>query len=60
VTHNIEEAVFVGEKILLLKGDANREYRVIGNDLAGLEDFRNQPRFRDRCKALREMLGESI
>ena len=60
VTHDIEEAVFVGGKILLLKGKANREYRVIENDLAGTEDFRNEPRFRDRCKALREMLGESI
>ena len=60
VTHDIEEAVFVGEKILLLKGDANRDYRIIENDLAGLEDFRSEPRFRERCKSLREMLGESI
>ncbi len=58
VTHDIEEAVFVGEKILLLKGEANRESRVIENDMAGLEDFRNQPKFRERCETLRELLGE--
>jgi NitT/TauT family transport system ATP-binding protein len=58
VTHDIEEAVFVGEKILLLKGEANSESRVIENDLAGLEDFRNQPKFRERCDNLRELLGE--
>ena len=57
VTHDIEEAVFVGEKILLLKGDANKESRVIENDVAGLEDFRNQPKFRERCETLRELLG---
>jgi ABC-type nitrate/sulfonate/bicarbonate transport system ATPase subunit len=58
VTHDIEEAVFVGEKILLLKGDGNRESRVIENELAGLEDFRNQPKFRKRCETLRELLGD--
>jgi ABC-type nitrate/sulfonate/bicarbonate transport system ATPase subunit len=58
VTHDIEEAVFVGEKILLLKGEANSESRVIENDLAGLDDFRSQPKFRERCDNLRELLGE--
>ena len=58
VTHDIEEAVFVGEKILLLKGEANREFRVIENDVAGLEDFRSDYKFRERCETLRELLGE--
>lgn len=58
VTHDIEEAVFVGGKILILRGDANRGFRVIENDMAGAGDFRNQPRFRERCKALRELLGD--
>jgi NitT/TauT family transport system ATP-binding protein len=58
VTHDIEEAVFVGEKILLLKGKANNQSRVFENDLAGLEDFRNEPKFRERCENLRESLGE--
>jgi len=58
VTHDIEEAVFVGKKILLLKGEANSQSRVIENDVAGLENFRNQPKFRERCETLRELLGE--
>ena len=58
VTHDIEEAVFVGDKILLLRGAANREFRVIENDVAGLEDFRNRIEFRERCDYLRELLGE--
>jgi len=58
VTHDIEEAVFVGDKILLLRGEANREFRIIKNDAAGLEDFRNRIEFRERCDYLRELLGE--
>lgn len=58
VTHDIEEAVFVGEKILLLRGAANREFRIIENDVAGLEDFRNQIEFRQQCDNVRELLGE--
>jgi ABC-type nitrate/sulfonate/bicarbonate transport system ATPase subunit len=58
VTHDIEEAVFVGEKILLLRGEANREFRIIQNNAAGLDDFRNQIEFRERCDYLRELLGE--
>ncbi len=57
VTHDIEEAVFVGEKILLLRGGANREFRIIENDVAGLEDFRNQIEFREQCDNVRELLG---
>lgn len=58
VTHDIEEAVFVGEKILLLRGEANREFRIIQNNAAGLDDFRNRTVFRERCDYLRELLGE--
>lgn len=57
VTHDIEEAVFLGQKILILKGERNRDVQVITNDLAGEGDGRNTPAFRNRCMTLRTLLG---
>ena len=57
VTHDIEEAVFVGENIFVLRGTSNRRPRIIVNDMAGREDYRNQPGFYDLCEDLRGLLG---
>jgi len=43
-----------------LKGTTNREPRVIENNMAGLENFRNHPLFQERCGTLRGMLGELL
>ncbi|MFH1489334.1 MAG: ATP-binding cassette domain-containing protein [Pseudomonadota bacterium] len=58
VTHDIEEALFLGEKVLVLKASANREPHIIENDLAGLEDYRSRPEFKGRTETLRIALGE--
>ena len=60
VTHDIEEAIFVGERILVLKGATNREPRVIENNMAGIENFRNHPLFQERFETLRGMLGDLL
>jgi len=57
VTHEIEEAVFVGEKILVLSGETNREPHIVSNDVAGRPGDRNQPAFRDLCDKLRLLIG---
>jgi len=57
VTHNIEEAVFLGQKILVLGAPPQRSpARVIENPLAGTERCREQPAFAEQARALRALL----
>jgi ABC-type nitrate/sulfonate/bicarbonate transport system ATPase subunit len=58
VTHSIEEAVFMGKRILVLKGTVNREPHIIENKMAGSDEYRNRPDFHHQCEALRELLGD--
>lgn len=57
VTHNIEEAVFLGRKILVLGAPPHRSPpRIIINSVAGTERCREQPAFAEQARTLREML----
>jgi NitT/TauT family transport system ATP-binding protein len=58
VTHNIEEAVFMGEKILVLGQPPNRQAEVVYNPEAGSAGYRQQDLFFTRCNELRELMGE--
>jgi NitT/TauT family transport system ATP-binding protein len=58
VTHNIEEAVFMGEKILVLGLPPNRSAVVVHNPLAGSTGYRKQDAFFTRCNELRALMGE--
>jgi len=58
VTHNIEEAVFMGERILVLGRPPNREAVVVRNPQAGAASYRQQDIFFARCNQLRELMGE--
>jgi len=57
VTHDIEEAVFLGEKILVLSNRTNRIPVVIDNCLSGEYDLRSAPQFIKRCNEFRELLA---
>ena len=57
ITHDIEEAVVLGEKILVLGNDTNREPVVIENNLTGRIDKRNDSEFLERCQQLRMTIG---
>jgi NitT/TauT family transport system ATP-binding protein len=57
VTHNIEEAVFLGQKILVLGHPPNRQARVIANPEAGRSGYRGDAAYWARCAELREALG---
>jgi NitT/TauT family transport system ATP-binding protein len=57
VTHNIEEAVYLGQHILVLGHPPNRRARVIENPEAGLRDYRGAATYWSRCIELREALG---
>ncbi len=57
VTHDIEEAIVLGEKILVLSDSCNRKPKVIDNPLSGEMDKRTNPEFIRRCVELRELLA---
>jgi NitT/TauT family transport system ATP-binding protein len=57
VTHNIEEAVFLGQHILVLGGAPNTLARVIENPGAGAPGYRGQPAYWEKCSELRGQLG---
>lgn len=57
VTHDIEEAVVLGEKILVLGNSCNRKPKVIDNHLSGEVDKRTAPEFIKRCVELRDLLA---
>ncbi len=59
VTHNIEEAVYLGQRILMLREPPHRQPLIIENPAAGQTDYREQAAFQARCGQLRELLGET-
>lgn len=58
VTHAIEEAAFIGGKILLLMNPPNREAEVILNPKAGQPGYRNSGDYLELCAGLRSRMGE--
>ena len=58
VTHNIEEAVFLGRKILVLGAPPHRSsVRVVENASAGRAAYRNEAAFAEKARMLRAVLG---
>ena len=57
VTHDIEVAVGMGKKILVLNKGANRRPQVIANQSAGTVDYRYHMDFRNKCDELHKLLG---
>ncbi len=56
VTHDIEEAVVLGQKILVLGNGVNTEPLVIENRFNGRIAERNDPEFLDHCDEVRRMI----
>ncbi len=57
VTHNIDEAVFMGQKILVLTQPPTRQPIIIDNPQAGASGYRQQETFWQQCNALQTRLG---
>src|SRR5512136_284973 len=57
VTHNIEDAAFLGERILVLARPPHRGPVSVENPLAGQRGYRSQTAFLDKCNELRKLLG---
>ncbi len=56
VTHNIEEAVFLGQKIVVM--DKGKIRHILQNTYFGTEDYRNNPEFYKMCIKVRAWLNE--
>lgn len=58
VTHHVEEAVYLGRKIVILSAAPGTVSKVIDNPLFGVEDIRNQQDFFQLCLELRKTIKE--
>ena len=56
VTHNIEEAVFLGKRIMVLKHPPNTEPVIIENPSSGYPEYRDTPHFTEKCKEVRGLV----
>ena len=56
VTHNIEEAVYLGQRIVVLGAPPNRAPRIIDNPGMGTPDYRSSPEFLAKTSELRAAL----
>jgi len=56
VTHAIEEAAFLGEKILLLSDPPNRQPVVLSNASAGQPGYRSSTAYQEMCQQLRNLM----
>jgi len=57
VTHDIEVAVVMGKKILVLQKGCNQQAQIMDNACAGFTDGRMQDKFQQKCEDLRKLLG---
>jgi NitT/TauT family transport system ATP-binding protein len=58
VTHSIEEAVFLGQTIIVMSERPARVVQVVENPQAGDLSYREQESFYSRCNMLRNLLRE--
>jgi NitT/TauT family transport system ATP-binding protein len=56
VTHNIEDAVFLGRKIMILGEPPHRYATVIDNPCAGMQDYRSQSAYYEQCAQVRRQM----
>jgi ABC-type nitrate/sulfonate/bicarbonate transport system ATPase subunit len=57
VTHNIEEAVYMGQHLLVLRQPPQSKPLIVENPGAGQLDYREHPDFQARCSKVRDLLG---
>ncbi|GAB6178728.1 ABC transporter ATP-binding protein [Desulfotomaculum defluvii] len=56
ITHNIEEAVFLGQRIFVMSPGPGQIIQVVENEMAGDYDLRGKVPFLEKCNFLRSFL----
>lgn len=56
VTHYVEEALYLGQKIVILSANSGNISQIIDNPLFGGKDVRQKPEFFDMCLKLRNYI----
>jgi ABC-type nitrate/sulfonate/bicarbonate transport system ATPase subunit len=57
VTHNVEEAAFLGRRILLLAAPPNRQPAIVENERAGAPGYREDARYAEVVQSLQTALA---
>lgn len=57
VTHNIEEAIFLGQKIVAFSEEPGGWNRIVDNPHSGEKDYRGTEEFYQHCNDLRSLIG---
>jgi ABC-type nitrate/sulfonate/bicarbonate transport system ATPase subunit len=60
ITHSVETAAFIGEKILLLDNPPNSVPQIINNPNSGNRDFRDKKEYQELCQTLRTRMEGSL
>ena len=60
VTHSIEEAVFLGQKILIFSAGPGRILHTVENNEVGDRNYRTKPLFHDRCSLVRQIIERGV
>ncbi|KXG77873.1 ABC transporter ATP-binding protein [Thermotalea metallivorans] len=58
VTHHVEEAVYLGKKIVILSDSPGRILKILDNPLFGENDLRNKEDYFQMCLELRKIIKE--
>lgn len=59
VTHNIEEAVFLGQKIIVMQSNPGKIKAIVDNQHFGDHAYRNQTSFHQTCVEVRQLMEGS-
>ena len=60
VTHSIEEAVFLGRKIVILSPRPGKVVKIVDNQGMGDVDYRNKREFFEKCREVRKSISLAI
>ena len=60
VTHSIEEAVFMGRRILVLHEPPNQDPQIVENPGTGTASYRSLPDYQQQCNRLRTLMGLAV
>ncbi|MGB9793390.1 MAG: ABC transporter ATP-binding protein [Thermacetogeniaceae bacterium] len=59
VTHSIEEAVYLGQEIIILTPQPGKIQALISNSGMGSKEYRHNPLFHQKCSEIRSILEEN-